>query len=197
VTIPQPVLSESTSKTFQRKRVLLVDASDSKREVRAEAMRELGVDVDCAADIPEARSWWRPGFYDLVLVSVEAEKDHRDKFCLDVRTARPPQKLAFLVGQPEYLADSPKASEESPAPKADDEILNEVKVGFAIDHRDSIKRGGLMEASRRISEVRTAFLGRTRAIRALPAPPRDSEGRPLKRGARPAVLDDLLREELE
>ena len=31
----------------------------AKRELRAEAMRRLGMDVDCACDISEARSWWR------------------------------------------------------------------------------------------------------------------------------------------
>src|SRR5215469_15625106 len=51
----------------KKKRVLLVDTSQAKREMRAEVMRKLGVDVDCAADITEARSWWRAALYDIVL----------------------------------------------------------------------------------------------------------------------------------
>jgi hypothetical protein len=39
----------------RKKRVLLVDTSTAKRDLRAEAMRKLGMDVDCACDIDEAR----------------------------------------------------------------------------------------------------------------------------------------------
>ena len=55
----------------KKKRVLLVDTSQAKRELRAEVMRKLGMDVDCAADITEARIWWRAGLYDLVLINVD------------------------------------------------------------------------------------------------------------------------------
>src|SRR6201997_1035130 len=89
----------------RKKKVLLVDASSSKRDLRAEVMRKLGMEVDCAADIPEARSWWRANLYDLVLINQEKGHGHRDKFCEDVRSATPPQRLAFLVGEPGYLAD--------------------------------------------------------------------------------------------
>ena len=90
----------------RKKKVLLVDASSRKRDLRAEVMRKLGMDVDCAADIDEARSWWRANLYDLVLMNLEKGTGRRDKFCQDVRAAKPPQRLAFLVGEPAYLADS-------------------------------------------------------------------------------------------
>src|SRR5579864_9095916 len=97
----------------KKKRVLLVDTSTPKRELRAEVMRKLGMDVDCAADIPEARSWWRADLYDLVLINVDKQGGHRDRFCEDVRSVTPPQALAFLVGKPEYLADSPNGFDDS------------------------------------------------------------------------------------
>jgi CheY-like chemotaxis protein len=103
----------------KKKRVLLVDTSQAKRELRAEVMRKLGMDVDCAADIAEARSWWRAAFYDLVLINMEKGRGHRDRFCEEIRNATPPQRLAFLVGQPEYLADSPNEDEESPGQNGD------------------------------------------------------------------------------
>ena len=53
----------------KKKRVLLIDTSHSKRDLRAEVMRKLGIDVDSAADIAEARIWWRPALYDLVLMN--------------------------------------------------------------------------------------------------------------------------------
>ena len=44
---------------LKKKRVSLVDTSRAKRDVRSETMRKLGVEVDCAADISDARCWWR------------------------------------------------------------------------------------------------------------------------------------------
>jgi CheY-like chemotaxis protein len=181
----------------KKKRVLLVDTSQPKRELRAEVMRKLGMDVDCVADIAEARSWWRAALYDLVLINMEKGLGHRDSFCDEIRSATPPQRLAFLVGKPQYLADSPNADEESPVRNADDQIVGDLKVAFNADRGDLTQRWGILEASRRISAVRSAYLARTQAMRALPAPPRDSEGRPSKPTATPTSLDDLLREELQ
>jgi hypothetical protein len=193
---PALPLSAAMPRVVKKKRVLLVDTSQAKRELRAEVMRKLGVDVDCATDIAEARSWWRAGLYDLVLINMEKGLGHRDRFCHDVRTASPPQRLAFLVGQPKYLADSPH-DEESPMPIADDHIADNLKVAFATDRGDLAQHWGVLEASRRISAVRSASLARTHAMRTLPAPPRDSEGRPSKRTATTTSLNDLLREELQ
>src|SRR5215472_16698956 len=128
-------LAAPVSRGDKKRRVLLVDASQAKRELRAEVMRSLGLDVDCAADIAEARSWWRAALYDLVLINMEKGLGHRDRFC-EVRTANPPQRLAFLVGQPEYLADSPHPDEESPVPNAHDHIVDNLKVGFAAHRGD-------------------------------------------------------------
>src|SRR5882724_731848 len=110
ITLP---LSSPIPGPIKRKRVLLVDTSTAKRELRAEAMRKLGMDVDCACDISEARSWWRADLYNLVLINMENELEDRDRFCQDVRGATPPQQLVFLVGKPGYLADLPNVNEPS------------------------------------------------------------------------------------
>ena len=91
-------LSSPVSGPIRRKRVLLVDASPAKRELRAEAMRKLGMDVDCACDVSEARSWWRADLYNLVLINLENDLGHRDKFCEYIRAAKPPQHTADFVG---------------------------------------------------------------------------------------------------
>jgi len=193
---PALPLSAPIPGAVKKKRVLLVDTSQAKREVRAEVMRKLGVDVDCAADIAEARIWWRAALYDLVLINMKEEHGPRDKFCDDVRSATPPQRLAFLVGQPEYLADSPNADNQTPVKKADNGVVGDLKVASSLDREDLTQRWGILEASRRISAVRSASIARTQAMRALPALPRDSEGRPSKPNRTPASLDDLLKEEL-
>ncbi|MFZ0731530.1 MAG: hypothetical protein WAM79_04320 [Candidatus Sulfotelmatobacter sp.] len=199
-TLPASLLSAPAllASEVKKKRVLLIDTSQPKRELRAEVMRKCGMDVDCAADIAEARSWWRAALYDLVLIDMEEGLGYRDKFCDDIRGATPPQRMAFLVGEPKYLADSPNGHGGSLAQHADlqidDQIMGELRVSLGTGRGDLTQRWGILEASRRISAVRSASIARTQAMRALPAPPRDSEGRPSKRT--PASLDDLLREEL-
>jgi len=175
--------------------VLLIDTSHAKRDLRAEVLRKLGMYVDSAADITEALSWWRPALYDLVLINVERGSGQRDKFCDRVRGATPPQRLAFLVGQPEYLVDSPNADQELLMERGDEPAaIVSAKIALPADPGNSTQRWGILEASRRISAVRSASVARSTAMRSLPPPPRDSEGRPSK--PTPSTLDDLLREEM-
>ncbi|HZQ67906.1 MAG TPA: response regulator [Terriglobales bacterium] len=182
----------------RKKRVLLVDASAAKRDLRAETMRRLGVDVDCAADISEARSWWRADLYNLVLINGENALGNQEKFCEDLRRASPPQQLAFLVGKPEYLADMPMAMEESRDRSPESNEGENLKRNLPSPSPGiGPQRWGIMEASRRISEVRSAAHARAKAIRERPTPPRDSEMRLSKRQSEPRTLDDLLKEETQ
>jgi len=181
----------------KKKRVLLIDTSSHKRELRAEVMRKLGIDVDSAADIGEARCWWKADLYDLVLINVENTPGNRDKFCDDIRTATPRQRYAFLVGKPEYLSHLP--SPDSPL-QQDDEVVPMADVGVALAANldDLPQRWGILEASRRISAVRSASNARTRAMRNRPAQPRDLETRYTEYAvAAPPTLDDLLRKDMQ
>ncbi len=181
----------------KKKRVLLIDSSQAKRDLRAEVMRKLGIDVDSAADISEARVWWRPALYDLVLINMEKGRGQRDKFCDDLRSAIPPQRLAFLVGQPEYLTNSPDENQELVMESSEEQaVIGGAKSIVPADARDLTQRWGILEASRRISAVRSAYVARAQAMRAVPPPPRDSEGRPEKLDGTPTSLNDLLKEEL-
>jgi CheY-like chemotaxis protein len=65
----------------KKKRVLLLDTSQTKRDLRADVMRQLGIEVDCAADVLEARCWWRADLYNLVLINAgdpDADALHRE-----------------------------------------------------------------------------------------------------------------------
>lgn len=194
-----PPISEPTAGPAKKNRVLLVDTSPTKRDLRAEAMRRLGVDVDCAVDISEARAWWRADLYDLVLMNVENEAEHRDKFCEDVRSATPPQQLAFLVGKPGYLAELPNSAALHPVEAGDQNQSGDVRAELSADCPDGLpQRWGIMEASRRISAVRSLFHARTRAIRERPTPPRDLEMRDAKRSAPwSQLLPELHKEEIQ
>ncbi len=190
-------LSPPIPGVVKKRRVLLIDTSHVKRDLRSEVLRKLGIDVDSAGDIAEARSWWRPALYDLVLINMQKGGGQRDKFCDDLRSASPPQRLAFLVGQPEYLAASPNADQESATEDADEQAaLDGMRGAFPVDPGDTTQRWGILQASQRISAVRSASVARTKAIRTLPPPPRDTEGRSAKPTVTPGSLDDLLKEEL-
>jgi hypothetical protein len=180
----------------KKKRVLLVDISSTKRDARADVMRKLGMDVDCAADIGEARSWWRADLYNLVLIHPENDLGQRDKFCEDVRGATPPQQLAFLVGKPEYLAASPNM---------DGAAFIQQQSGLSASlpatpsndvSRNLAQRWGIMEACQRISVVRSASGARSKAMRERPEPPRDPETPRSKRAAAASqALNELLQRE--
>jgi len=180
----------------KKKRVLLVDTSHAKRDLRAEVMRKVGIDVDSAADITEALSWWRPALYDLVLMNVERGKGSRDKFCDHIRNAYPPQRLAFFVGQPQYLSDLPTSDHELAGESRNEQVAIGTAKAISLADFQANQRWGILEASRRISAVRSASIARTNAMRALPPPPRDYEGRHEKSAPTTTSLDDLLKEEL-
>jgi len=182
--------------TRKKKRVLLVDSSPLKRDLRSETMRKLGVEVDCAADISEARCWWRPGLYDLVLIHVVGADKPVERFCEDVRNAIPPQQTRFLVGGPEFLSVVPDGNEQ-PEENAPSASATEVGLGEASPSPDgTFQRWGLLEASQRISAIRLACDSRTRAIRNRAEPRRDSETSRPSRVLSPETLE-FIRKELQ
>jgi CheY-like chemotaxis protein len=183
----------------KKKRVLLVDTSRAQRDMRGETMRRLGMEVDCAADIPEARCWWRPDLYDLILFHVEEELPHLYKFWDDIRAATPAQRVAFLVGKPEYLAASPNGHATAPEAAAVMTVSSEVAPSsYKRNSLGGSKYWGILEACRRISAVRSLADARTRALRDRPLPPRDSAGTEPKRIMAESEIEvELHREEMQ
>ena len=177
-------LSELLANTPKKRRVLLVDMLPARSDLRAETMRKCGMEVDCAADLIEARSWWRADLYNLVLIDADTELGLRDVFCADVRGATPPQRLAFLVGKPGYLADEPNAAEVD-SPACGDSPLSDGRLEQLADEGSNAtsQRWGLLEACRQISAVRKMSDARAKAFRLRPAPARDCEPQRTKRPA--------------
>jgi hypothetical protein len=159
----------------KKKRVLLLDTSQSKRDLRADVMRKLGIEVDCAADVLEARCWWRADLYNLVLINGSGDGEERDKFCVDIRGATPPQRIAFFVGGPEYLAPAPQ-SVGGPSAEDAGALPSEVVAALlAQSSQQASQRWGILEACKRISSVRAVSEARSRAIRETPRPSRWAE----------------------
>jgi len=171
------------SAPVKKKRVLLVDTCRVQRDMRGETMRRLGMEVDCAADISEARCWWRPELYDLVLFHVQTELPHMYKFWDDIRAATPSQPIAFLVGKPDFLATSPNGDQSASLEMPPVAVLPELPPSLPVSDVVGVpKYWGIMEACRRISAVRSVADARSRALRERPLPRRDTaEGEP-KRG---------------
>jgi hypothetical protein len=154
-------------------------------------MRHLGIEVDCAADISEARCWWRPDLYDLVLFHVESELPQMHKFWDDIRAATPSQRTAFLVGKPEYLAASPNGEAHGQPEELDATVPPDAASGSTHSLPEA-GHWGILEACRRISAVRSVAEARVRALRNKPLPPRDSTDPEPRRAAEleiNAVLD--------
>ena len=158
----------------RKKRVLLVDTSRAKRDLRSETMRKLGADVDCAADISEARCWWRADLYDLVLFNVE-RSPLLERFCNDIRRMMPLQPIMFLVGKPAYLAVAPGVEQISDDPEREQlDHSKDAEAALAgIPAETSPQRWGILEACRRISAVRSVANARTKALRNRAEPRRD------------------------
>ena len=185
-------LSTADGIPAKKKRVLLLDTSQMKRDLRADVMRKLGIEVDCAADVLEARCWWRADLYNLVLINVAGETDSRDKFCTDLRSATPPQRIAFFVGGPEYLASAPHSDEAPAEPDADALHKEMVAALLAQDSVSSSQRWGILEACRKISSVRAVSEVRTRAIRETPRPSRWAEAIEQHSAPEPATPQPLF-----
>ncbi|HTR66892.1 MAG TPA: response regulator [Terriglobales bacterium] len=181
----------------KKKRVLLVDDCAGTRDLRADAMRKLGMNVDCAGDISEARYWWKAQLYGLVIVSAANDGGHRDKFCADLRGATPPQHLVFLVGKPAYFANTP--GEPTAGAELIEQTLQQESEPLQQGDPQPVEqqRWGIMEASRRISAVRSTSAARARAIRERPVPPRDRETRDSRRAdVMSRLASELQREDL-
>ena len=157
----------------KKKRVLLVDTSRAKRDLRSETMRKLGMEVDCAADLSEARCWWRAGLYDLVLLNVPGRDSALEKFCQDLNTAT--QQTMYLVGRPEFLSATPPT--EGSVAESDDGVPQPPTngKGSSTSADGERQRWGILEACRRISAVRLVGDARARAMRNQPEPRRDFE----------------------
>jgi hypothetical protein len=185
-------LSAPESIPAKKKRVLLLDTSQTKRDLRADVMRKLGIEVDCAADVLEARCWWRADLYNLVLIGVAGEIDGRDQFCTDLRSATPPQRIAFFVGGPEYLAAAPH-SDAAPA-EADADALHKQLVAALLAQTagGASQRWGILEACRKISSVRSISEARSRAIREIPRPSRWAEAIEQHSAPAPTTIQPLF-----
>jgi len=143
-------MSETSAKG-QAKKILLVVTNRSRRNLRATVFRNLGIDVVCAAHIGDARELWHPKAYDLVLFDVGSNLDGSVVLCADMKAEFPAQRIAWLVGQPEFLSFQPRGSAEDSTACTDN-----VRQLMANACEALPRRGGFLEARWRMALGRSA-----------------------------------------
>lgn len=85
-------------------RVLLVDPFQPTREARSRVLRARGVEVATARDLVEARVLFMPRQHDLVLLDTRRYPSAEVLvFCRIIKDLDPDQRIALLLGAPNYL----------------------------------------------------------------------------------------------
>ena len=150
--VPQPQRLLSHPPQEAAKRILLLDCDDQRRVVRAEALMNRGVLVDRAAETVVARTLWKPGTYDLVLIDLRGADADCATFVASVQGECAHQKFGFYLAQPPYVTASVAECRSS---------MHQQKLRRAVADRDPSAdptRGpggtGVAEAARRIAALR-------------------------------------------
>lgn len=103
------------SKNDQRK-VLLIDRDSLKQDLRALALRNCEVEVHTAGNINDASRLWTKYSYDLVLLAAEENSEEAALFCDELRKSKRRQRIALLVGAPQYVREVSSKRMASPLP---------------------------------------------------------------------------------
>jgi hypothetical protein len=134
------------------KRILLLDCDNRRREIRAEALLNRGILVGRAAKTGVARTLWKPGTYDLVLIDLRGADTDCATFIADVQSECAHQKFGFYLAQPPYVTASAVECRSS---------MHQQKLRRAGADQDrsadplrSPGSTGVAEAARRIANLR-------------------------------------------
>ena len=133
------------------KRILLMVTNRSRRNLRATVYRNAGIEVVCATHMGEARELWHPKVYDLVLFEVGPELDGSVALCADMKAECPRQKVAWLVGGPEFLSGLPRCGDTAANACGDNMRQLMANACEALP-----RRGGFLEARWRMVLRRSA-----------------------------------------
>jgi CheY-like chemotaxis protein len=137
----------------RKKRVLLVDTNAGMRKQRAAVLRKHSLDVTCASDLGDARLLWRHEWYNLVLIDAGEDSSGALELSREIKEERPGQLLAFLVGEPHYLAATPEPGADGlpHAPRVSGEML---KTLLTRSSQAPQQRGRFLEVASRILVLR-------------------------------------------
>jgi CheY-like chemotaxis protein len=137
-----------------KKTVLLVDSNSQTRESRAKVLRTLGATVHCASSPGVARMRFDSGSYNLVLVDLGVDVGGAERLAEELRSKKPRQLLAFLVGRPLFVATSLKhnniPSRRLPRSSAGAALVQAPKPGAGVDFGQRVRDA---EAEQSLDEI--------------------------------------------
>ncbi len=87
-----------------RKIILLIDANNTRRELRASSLRARGVTVECESSASSGWSRYASGSYDLVLLDLGDDRAGALTLAEQMRTKKAGQKVAFFVDGPDLIS---------------------------------------------------------------------------------------------
>ena len=147
---------------FERN-ILLLDVTETRSLARATALRTLGATVQCAFTVEAARSAWKPGSHQLVMIDLSDGGVVFQKFYQDAQVASAKQAFAFYTAEPPYLSPTPVEASAISAPRRS---LAAAKPGGKVDNGG---RSQMAAATRRIADLRPRERGErsTKAGRSL------------------------------
>jgi DNA-binding NtrC family response regulator len=97
------------SKNEQR-RVLLIDHDSRRQQLRAAALRNCEVAVHPASNVDDALRLCARLSYDLVLLAAEENSQEATALSNELKKRKPRQRVALLVGAPEYIREMGRGS---------------------------------------------------------------------------------------
>jgi hypothetical protein len=147
---PQPQGRLSHPPQDAAKRILLLDCDNRRREIRAEALLNRGILVDCAATTVLARTLWKPGTYHLVLIDLRGADADCATFIASVQGECAHQKFGFYLAQPPYVTASVAECRSS----MHQQKLRRADQDRSADPLCSPGGTGVAEAARRIAALR-------------------------------------------
>ena len=95
-------------------KVLLIDGNSLKRQVRASVLRSFEVEVHTADCVADAGHLWSRCSYDLVLFAAQEHSEEAALLCGELRKSKPKQRIALLVGAPQYVREIGKQPRQQP-----------------------------------------------------------------------------------
>ena len=147
-------MNDQALPTFRRteglggRTILLLDSDPARLQARGVAMRGRGASVTCSRTAVGARSLWKPGSHDLVLIEFGGAGPQFEEFRRYASGLHTPQAFGFYTSLPPYLTLS--------VPPADAlNVLAEPAVDvWAASVGPRSSAGLIAEASRRIAAIK-------------------------------------------
>jgi len=89
----------------ERRRILLIDENFRRLNLLTTILRNHEVEVHPASRMDDAKSLWKNIPYDLLLLAAPENSEQAVRFSLQVRSSKPRQRIALLVGPPAYVRE--------------------------------------------------------------------------------------------